>query len=287
MFARLATVVSLVAFGGYALGGYTLTSPLDGIHTALDAHRAQRFTDTVDVAVGSPLLDTKGMTAFVTHLQVHQIADGKETLVQEATNTIAFGDSAGTPVARVSSIGHAQTPAGMASVNSFFTFDRRTLGLLSTRTITPRGDLAARANGLNVEFSLPTPSGPQSANLTLSAPAFYAPWSDYIVEELPRREGTVYRVRLWRPSFVPGSPPKLLEETHLYTVTGRENLEVLGKSVSRAWVVEDRIAGQAELAGKMWIVDAPPKLVRWMISGPNGTQTRIDQELASGGASPQ
>jgi hypothetical protein len=243
--------------------------------------RVGTTSDTVDVPVGSPVLDTKSMQAFATHLLVHQIANGSETLMQEATNTIVFGDSAGRPVIRVGSVGEGMTPAGKAALSSHFTFDRKTLALVAMQNTTPRGDLSVAVNGLSIEVTVPTPGGPQRMSMQLSAPAFFAQWSDYVVEELPKRQGTVYRVRLWRPAMQPGAAPHVVEETHLYTIAGREDIEVLGKLHRKAWVIEDRVVGQPGLAGRMWVIDNAPKLVRWVVVGPGGSETRIDQELVT------
>jgi hypothetical protein len=277
MFARLFTIGSLVAAAGATLASTTSRFPKE-LSSLLARFGAARM-DTIDVEVGSPALDTKGMRAFTTHLQVRQVGGGKDVLQQEATNTITFGDSAGSAVTRVSSIGHVQTPNGMVSNSAYYTFDRNTLALRSMRNVLPRGELTVQVAGTKIDVSMPTPAGPQAISLQLTAPAFYAQWSDFVVEELPRREGAVYRVRLWRPAMAPGQPPRLAEETHLYTVTKREDIDVLGKPVRGAWVVEDRIVGQPNVVGRMWIIDGAPKLVRWTIYG-NGSDTRIDQELA-------
>ena len=247
-------------------------------HSSLPYVVRSAAADTVDVPVGSPVLDTKGMQAFTTHLIVHRV--GTETPQQEATNTITFADSAGRAITRVSSIGQAMGPNGKVSVSSYFTFDRKTLALLSTRSVSPRGEMSVRVNGQAIEVTMPSPNGPQQASMQMATPGFFAAWSDFVVEELPRREGAVYRVPLWQPGLQPGAPPRLVEETHIYTVRGREEVTVLGKTIPRAWVVEDRVAGRATPAGTMWIVDGAPKLVRWDTNGPDGSPTtRIEQEL--------
>ena len=90
--------------------------------------------------------------------------------------------------------------------------------------------------------------------------------------------GTTYRLRLWQPA--PGDDgPSLREETHLYTLVGREDVVVFGRTYAKAWVAEGR-AADGKLSRRMYVVDGPPALVRWTILNPDGSSTRIDQELA-------
>jgi hypothetical protein len=219
------------------------------------------------------------MTAFTTHLVVDQLGANGAVRQQEATNTITFADSAGVAVTRVHSVGHVAQPNGPVDVTSDFTFDRRTLALLGMRRAGPMGELVLRADAQHVTLTMPTPAGPRTVTMPATAAAYYAPWADYVVEELPRTLGATYRVKLWQPvPPAPGGAPRVAEETHLYTAARRERVVTLGRTYENAWVVEDRDAGGA-LRGRMWIVDGPPKLVRWDILAPNGETTRIDQEL--------
>ena len=98
----------------------------------------------------------------------------------------------------------------------------------------------------------------QPIDVQLPAPAFFAPWSDFVVEHLPHREHVVYRVHLWQP----GAPTT---QVHLYQMRGREDVEVFGKTYKQAWVLEDRNADGSQLLGRMWLIDGPPSLVRWSI----------------------
>jgi hypothetical protein len=241
--------------------------------------RLSTVGDTVDVSVGSPLIDPRDMRPFATHLKIYGIANGTETLQQEATNTISLGDSAGRRLIVVTSAANSMTPSGQMSTTTQFAFDRGSLALVSMHVASPRGEASIRADGLTIEVSPPGPPGRQPIVLKLTRPAFYADWSDFIVEELPRHVGVVYRVPLWRPRMQP-TGISLAEETHLYTIAGHEDVDVIGKSYKQAWVVEDRVAGQSAPAGRMWIIDGPPKLVRWITHGPNGPESRIDQGLA-------
>jgi hypothetical protein len=237
--------------------------------------------DTVDVPTGSSLVSGEHMSAFTTHLTVTRVgADGAAAAApqQEGTNTISLADSGGVRLVRVRSLARVTTPNGPADVVTDFAFDRRTLALRDMHQTSPRGEMRLRAEAGAVEVTMPTPAGPKSARLALSGPAFYGPWSDFAVEELPRTLGTTYRLRLWQPAPGPDGPA-LREETHLYTFVAREDVVVFGRTYARAWVAEDR-APDGKLLGRMWVVDGPPKLVRWAILNPDGGTTRIDQEVA-------
>ena len=93
------------------------------------------------------------------------------------------------------------------------------------------------------------------------------------------REGAVYRVPLWRPAGSPAAMTASIEK-HLYVVRGREDVDVLGKTL-KAWVVDDRSDDGSKLLGTMYIVDGPPKLVRWTINAPDGSTMQIDQEVVA------
>jgi hypothetical protein len=232
--------------------------------------------DTVDVPLGSPLVSGERMTAFTTHVYVSRA--GAADVQQQSTNTISFADSGGARLVRVLSVTHASTPNGPMDFTTNFTFDRRSLALREMRSTSPRGEMRLRAQEGGVEVSMPTPAGPSSAQVALAQPGFYGPWSDFVVEELPHKLGTTYRLHLWQPGPPGPSGPSLKEETHLYTFTGREDVEVRGTKHARAWVVEDH-APDGKLLGTMWVVDGPPKLVRWTIRRDDGGTMQIDQEL--------
>jgi hypothetical protein len=232
--------------------------------------------DTVDVPLGSPLVSGEHMTAFTTHVYVSRA--GAADVQQQSTNTISFADSGGARLVHVLSRTRATTPNGPVEFTTNFAFDRRSLALRDMRSTSPRGEMLLHARDGGVDVTMPTPSGPSTAQVALGQPGFYAPWSDFVVEELPHKLGTTYRLHLWQPAPGP-SGPSLREETHLYTFTGREEVEVRGTKHARAWVVQDH-APDGKLLGTMWIVDGPPKLVRWTINRDDGGVVQVDQELA-------
>lgn len=265
----------ILVIGAILLGCQLAQPSLDPCYT-----RRSVVADTIDVGVGSPLIDGARMRSFTTRIRTFRVAGADPALVSEATNVITLGDSAGVPVVRVRSSGWSMGPKGRIESTTDFTFDRATLALRGMVSRAADGsERALHADGRSVEMVVPLPNGAPPLRTALATPGFYGPWSDFVVEELPRRVGTVYRVHLWRPAPQPGGPPRIVEETHLYTVARREDVAVLGKTYRQAWVIEDRLAGNDALAGTMWIVDGPPNLVRWLIAMPDGSALRVDQAL--------
>ncbi len=104
--------------------------------------------------------------------------------------------------------------------------------------------------------------------------SFFRDGSDFVVEELPRTEGAVYRMYLWSPA-APGQPA---EEAHALVVRPREGVEVFGRTRT-AWPVDDR-GPDGALRGTMWIIDEAPGLIPWDLLGPAGPVARIEPELA-------
>ncbi len=195
--------------------------------------------DTIDVAVGSPLVNTASMVAHQTHARSSRVANGVTTAGADASWAFSFHDSAG--------VSYLHVESGTAGqVTTVFNFDRKTLALATLNGAVPQ----------------------------LPAPAFLGGMADLLVESLPRRIGVVYRANIWRRGMT-------TTEAHLFETTGREDIEVLGTRHT-AWVIEERSADGARLLGRLWTIDGPPYLVRWMIFNPDGSATQLDQEVVKG-----
>jgi hypothetical protein len=225
--------------------------------------------DTIDVPVGSPLVD------FSKH------RPGASIAYQEMTSGAPTGPSGGAVTWRFTFADSGATslllvrpeperlPPG-APRPAVTVFDRSTLAML--RTLDP-ATLAPRImvdGGTHVHGQVMSPNGPVAIDATLDRPAFYAPLADLVAESLPRRLGMVYRLPMW-------GMPRASIETHLYEMVRREDVTVRGKSYPQAWVLEDR-STDGRLLGTMWLTDGPPNLVRWLINRPDGAVLRLDQE---------
>lgn len=178
-----------------------------GLIIAMHAIRAQ---DTVDVPVGSSLINWKLERPYRSQFHVWQVTGHDSTLLADGSNTITHRDTAGMSQMLMYSDANERGPDGkMAHGTDTMTFDLHTLAF--------RGP----------------PASPRSAS------AFFGPTADVVVEFLPRRPGVVYRLRLW----FPGASS---DETHLYETRGHDHdvwmvedrQASTGKVASRLWLVD-------------------------------------------------
>jgi len=182
-----------------------------------------------------------------------------------------FVDSGARPLL----IARPQPENGAASdgTRPAFVLDRRTLALLQVQDQST-GAPSLRVDGRTVRGAVRGPQGTRPIDATLSADAYFGPLADLVVESLPLRLGTTYRVPLWEL-------PSASVATHLYTVARREDVTVLGRQWRGAWVVEDHDAETKADRGTLWLVDGPPYVVRWVINLPDGGAVRLDQEAVA------
>jgi len=239
-----------------------------GLAARATAAHAQR-KDTVDVAVGSSVVDFGRHAPGVTRTLQSRTADGQTSALPPFLWKFAFADSAG-PILFVHS--DPETPGSMPGRGPSVTyvFDRKTLALRTIRNDAD-GKPMLSFDGAHIVGQMMAPGGPMPVDVTLSAAAFFKPLADLVVESLPAKPGVVYRVPLW-------SPPAANVETHLYETVRREDVTVLGKTYKQAKVIEDRSADGKMLFGTLWVVDGAPHLVRWVINMPNNATINLDQE---------
>ena len=226
--------------------------------------------DTVDVPVGSTVVDFGRHSPGVTRAVQSRIMDGQTSMVPPILWKFTFVDS-GAPLLLVhSDPEQAGAPSRGPSVT--YVFDRKTVALRAIRNDAD-GNPMLTFDGTHIVGQMMGPGGPTPLDITLSSAAFFKPLADLVVESLPAKQGVVYRVPLW-------SPPGVTIETHLYEAVRREDVTVLGKTYKQANVIEDRSADGKTLYGTLWVVDGEPHLVRWVINMPNGATINLDQEVA-------
>lgn len=236
----------------------------------------QRAADTVDVPVGSDLIDGARARAHVVHAEQLRLSGDSAVSMAAMTWTIASRDSAGVRLRTVHGEGDSPRPDGSIGHPSIdYTLD---LGTLAPRTFNvhqrgggPGPVLSLTFDGASVRGDRSTGGSAQPVDVTLPRAAFLASLADLVAEALPRRTGSVYRVLMWQPGM--GEPV-----THLYQTLGREDVDVLGVTYRGAWIVVDKGTDGAEL-GRMWMVDHPPYMVRWNFVTPTGDRMRLDQRL--------
>ncbi|MDQ6769602.1 MAG: hypothetical protein M3Z54_06405 [Gemmatimonadota bacterium] len=223
--------------------------------------------DTIDVPVGSAIVDMSDFTDYGTVIVGNRFNGAAGTHVLDMNTRLTTGDSAGLP-ARVLRIHSEQQrlavpgmfgpPAGRHIED--LTLDRKSLAVYSWHTHPAEG--AGRAgyatfNGTAVRGKLTMGAGEQQIAVDLTEPAFYGPGIDYVIEHLPMRAGAVYRL----PVFQPGAPDV---QRRLYHVAGTEAVDAMSVHHPNAWRVEEFSPDGKRQLSTLWIVRGTPSyLARW------------------------
>jgi hypothetical protein len=236
--------------------------------TNAEAQASSSAVDTVDIAVGSKALDFSAHIPGTTRTYQEMTMGTQKRTAPPIIWRFTTVDTGGAHLLIVRG-GPEQSVPNMPAQPEFV-FDRQTMTLKQSRdpvTLAPQ----LSVDGTHVHGQTIGPNGPVPIDATLTTPAFFAPLADLVTESLPRKLGVVYRVPLWDVR-TPGIT------THLYQMVRREEVTILGKTYHDAWVLEDHNADGSKLLGTMWLVDASPFLVRWVINLPTGGVVRLDQE---------
>ena len=245
------------------------------LHTS--AVQAQS-SDTIDVVAGSTVIDGRQSRDHVVRTEQIRVVHDSETSLGATTWAITTADSGGRRLRIVRGEGDSPRPDGSTIHASYSaTLDQRSL---APRTFNVRQTSGLKTLGYtNITFDGGSIQGERSwagnaqpIKLQLVAPPFMDGLADLVVEALPRRTGVVYRMPLW-------GPPAQTETTHLFQTTGRTDLTVLGITYRNAWVVTDQGVDGKEMS-RMWLIDAPPYLIRWDIASPDGSILRLEQKLS-------
>jgi hypothetical protein len=254
---------------GRVLLGLTLvlTAP-----RALLGQAAQTRADTVDVPVGSPLVDTRHLLQYASHGEERRIGPGTSVLDESNTDETTYRDSAGIQLMVVSAhIHHPSSATPAATEERTVVMNRHTLAVYSIEDHDGNNGTSLTVDGATIHGQVSQDGKTRAINIKLPTPGFIGNFSDILAESLPRRAGVVYRAPMWNgPS----------SETHLFETHGREDVDVLGKHYQQAWVVEDHKA-DGTLAGRLWLLERPPYLVRWILFDvpTAGTNLYVDEEL--------
>jgi hypothetical protein len=235
---------------------------------AASAQIAKTRTDTVDVPVGSSLVNTASDVSLSVRAEMFPSVDAAAKSFSATLIDIAFGDSTGIPVMRV----HMQGPDATTNV----TLNRKTLALygMSRKPNSASGSgLWVAVDGSNAHGEMSRGGNTQPIAVKLDQPAFLGNFADLVVEALPRNLGVAYRVWMWQPR-------QPSAEQHLYQTVGREDIQALGTTYKNAWIVEDRSADGSKLLSKLWVTAEPPYLIRWLFFSDKASSVlRLDQTL--------
>lgn len=262
--ARASAIGSTAAAGACAFAVLALTAA-----SPCSARTCNGPPDTVDVKVGSTLVDFSEYRPAAQRAFQSVTMNGETRTMPPLVWTFTFDDSGGEPRLMVRSKSEGAAPQGPPRM--VYAFDRKSLAL--RQMLAEDGTtVMLTVDGVSVRGEVPAPGGTRPVDLTLDEPAFFSPLADLVAESLPRRTGVVYRLPMWSTSPTPF-------EYRLYQFVRQEDVEVLGRSYPKAWVLEDRSA-DGMLMSTMWLVDGPPELVRWVINAPGGRTVELEQEPA-------
>jgi hypothetical protein len=234
--------------------------------TAGSASSKTTSTDTVDAPVGSPVVDMHSWRPYSGRMAITVVKANKITPLFKAALRTVFRDSGGAPLMFMAT--QNRTDTGLLVLN------RQTLAPVA---IEQRGGtkMAVRIRDAMVDGRRWVDGKERTIRVRLKTPAFLGDAADLVVESLPRRTDVTYRVVLWQSNTDS-------IETHLYRTTGKADVRVRGVLYRRAWVVDDRLASNNALASRMWLIDKPPYMVRWIFFNQPapGSEIRAEQDLA-------
>jgi hypothetical protein len=251
---------------------YLVTAAL-AVAPPCSAQTRSSSPDTVDVAVGSSLVDFSRHRPGAQRAVSTVTMNGQTRSMPPVVWTFRFDEVGGTPRLLVRGTPETAPSAGgpMTAPPTTTVLDRKSLAFLQLLA-EDESTVLLSANGLSVHGQVPAPGGSRPVDVTLTEPAFYNALADLVAESLPKRTGVVYRLPLWGLSSTS-------VEHHLYQFVRQEDVEVLGRTYPKAWVLEDR-STDGTLLGTMWLVDGPPELVRWIITMPGRPTVELEQEPA-------
>jgi hypothetical protein len=75
-----------------------------------------------------------------------------------------------------------------------------------------------------------------------------------------------------------------LSPNSFYETKGREDIAVFGKRHRRVWMIEDSKSPAGKIASRLWLIDDPPYMLRWVFyHAPSaGDSIVVQQERLSG-----
>jgi hypothetical protein len=186
--------------------------------------------------------------------------------VSEWTNDLTLGDSAGRRVMRWVTRG-GQGASGWELLQ---TYDARTLAPYTYSRRSGSGafvDLTFDGARVRGSRKVSATAEVEQIDRTLSSAAFPAHASDLVPLAVGLREGAVMTLPVWSP----GMPDAV---THVFSVRGRQAVEVEGGSIE-AWKVDEHRQSDGALVATWYLIDRSPYMVYAEVPLPNGTVQRI------------
>jgi hypothetical protein len=239
--------------------------------TAAQAHAHGPAGDTLRLEVGSPEVDGRVYKPHAALVRV-RIGDPNSPVLREWTNELTLGDSAGRPVMRWVTKGQQNTGQSAGTTWELRqTYDAITLKPIAYNSMSSNGAhtvLAIDGNRVRGTRRVPNDSAVQQVDMTVERMGFFAGASDLVPAAVGFKEGLVMTAPVWSPSMTTA-------ESRIFTVVGKETIDVEGAQVE-AWKVVERRMDRTVYA-TWWLLDESPYMVYGEIVLPDGRVQRMTE----------
>jgi hypothetical protein len=234
---------------------------------------AQTTADTLRLEVGSPLVDGRLYQPHAALVRV-RVGEPNGPVLSEWTNELTLGDSAGRRVMRWVTKGKQNTgPNSGATWELRQTYDAITLAPLGYDWSSSAGAyqrVSITGNRVRGVRKFPADSGVERPiDITLDRPGFFAGASDLVPAAVKLAPGTVMIAPVWSPAMTRA-------ESRVFTVLGKESVDVEGTKVE-AWKVEERRYTDKTITGVWWLLDKSPYMVYGEVPQANGQVQRMSE----------
>jgi hypothetical protein len=220
--------------------------------------------DTIRVEVGSPAVDGRVYRPHRARVRIYQGSTDSKP-VNEWTNELAIGDSAGRAVMRWTTLGQFDPVTGKPGYELLQTYDHRTmapLGWSLTNKAGARIRLSLDGNRLRGTRRTAADTTTRQVDETIGRLGFVASASDLVPLAVGLKEGRVIIAPVWGPNMATA-------ETRIFSILGRESMRIEGAEVS-AWRVEERRESDRALLATWFLTDTSPYMVGGESILPNG-----------------
>lgn len=227
--------------------------------------------DTLRLEVGSPEVDGRVYKPHKALVRV-RIGDPAGPVLREWTNELTLGDSLGRPVMRWVTIGRQNSgPNAGATWELRQTYDAITLKPYAYDSKQASGAytrLTIDGNRVRGVRRGAGETADQPFEQTIDRPGFFAGASDLVPAAVGFAPGLVMTAPVWSPAMTTA-------ETRIFTVVGKESVDVEGTRVE-AWKVEERRTDRS-LYATWWLLDESPYMVYGEIVLPDGRVQRMTE----------
>ncbi len=226
--------------------------------------------DTTTVSVGAAFVDGRIYRPHVARVVRSVTRAGRITEQATFTNDLSIAQRDGSPVIVIRTQADSGVPDPTWGLETVL--DRRTMALRHWAMHSARRSITLDVDGAHLTGSATRPdSGSSPIDLTLAEPAYLDGVLDATIGAVSLRPGLVLRV----PTF--GIEAANRRTTwRSFRVAGRDTVSIGGRRVP-AWIVE----GDAPTHDRIWLVDEPPYMTRWMSELPDHAVEQFDQTLIS------